>query len=198
MTLHASSRRQAAGASAVELLAAMAGTLLLLGAVCGLLATGGRLLLRAAVRLEADDVVVTALEAFAFDVRRAGWDPTAASIEGLAIAATDTLTLEADLDGNGVIDAGSEERVRWSCLRNPPRLARIVGAQSMPLANSVLACGFGFFDAQGRRLTVAPGQDLDALARRAVRAIRIDLAVRPPGLDMASVRHTIVARRSGP
>lgn len=188
----------ASGWSAVELLAAMAGTLLLLGAVCGLLATGGRLLLRAAVRLEADDVVVTALEAFAFDVRRAGWDPTAASIEGLAVAAADTLTLEADLDGNGVIDPESEERVRWSCLQNPPRLARIVGTQSMPLANSVLACGFGFFDSQGRRLTVPPGQDLDALARRAVRAIRIDLAVRPPGLDMASVRHTIVARRSGP
>ena len=191
-------RRRASGWSAVELLAAMAGTLLLLGTVYGLLATGGRLLLRAAVRLEADDVVATALEAFAFDIRRTGWDPAAAGIEGLAVAAADTLTLEADLDGNGVIDPESEERVRWSCLQNPPRLARIVGTQSMPLANSVLACGFSFFDAHGRALTVAPAEALDALARRAVQAIRIDLAVRPPGLDMPTVRHAIVARRSVP
>lgn len=188
---------RARGWTTVDLIVSATTAMAVLGALGGLVGTGSRHLLATGLRLETDDMVAAAFESFAFDVRRAGWDPTAAAIEAVLAARDDTVTLQADLDGDGTIDAASEERIRWACLGEPPRLARIVGAQSMPLAGDVVACRFAFFDANGRVLPAPPG-GLDPAGRRAVRAIRLALALRPVGLDTPTVRETIVARRDPP
>ena len=185
------------GFTVVELLVAGTVGLVVLAALTALVGAGGRVLLGAGLRLETDDMVVSAFEAFAFDVRRAGWDPAAAGAQALVAAASDAITMEADLDGDGAIDPSSEERVRWACSSGPPRLSRIVGAQSMPAAGSVTACRFAFFDADGATLPSPPG-GLDGAARAAVRAIRLDLAVRPPGLGTPTARHALVALRRMP
>lgn len=193
----AARREGGRGFGVAELLVGATIGLLVLGALTAALGAGGRLLLGTGLRLEADDVAVSAAEALAFDVRRAGWDPAAAGVEPLPGAAADGLTVEADLDGDGSIDATSEERVRWACLGGPPRLSRIVGVQSMPVANAVVACAFAYLDADGAPVP-DPGGGLDAAARAAVRAVVLDVAVQPPGLTAAVARRTTVALRSVP
>jgi prepilin-type N-terminal cleavage/methylation domain-containing protein len=41
----------------------------------------------------------------------AGYDPTGAGIAAFAVVAADRVEIQADLDGNGTIDAGSDERI---------------------------------------------------------------------------------------
>src|SRR4030095_5583488 len=114
--------------------------------------------------------------AFRFDVRRAGFDPAAAGVEGLSAALPDQLTMQADLDADGAIDAGSEEVTRWMCAVGPPRLSRIIGAQSLPVAAPVTRCGLRYFDGAGlelmppagvaRRAEACAGEGVLALLRR--------------------------------
>lgn len=190
-------RRPCRGWTTIELLVSAAVTLAVLGALGGLVGTGSRLLLGTGLRVETDDMVAAAFESFAFDVRRTGWNPRAGDLEAVLAASGDSLTLQADLDGNGAIDSGSEERVRWACLSGPPRLSRIVGSQSMPLAGDVRGCRFTYFDRNGAVMAVPP-TGLDLVGRQAVRAIRLALALQPPGLDTPAVRETLVARRDTP
>lgn len=187
----------ARGMTLVELLVAVALAGLVLGMLALAMGGAARLLAVVGARVEAEDTAVIATEAFAFDVRRAGFDPAAAGVEALATAAPDRLVLQADLDGDGVVDATSEEVTRWECLAGPPRLSRIIGAQSLPLAADVRACGFRFLDATGGEI-VAPGAGLAAVDRARVRALVLDVALAPGGLAAATARRTIVALRTAP
>ena len=112
---------------------------LLVGAVLGFvvltmltlaLGSGGRLLANAGQRGEAEDTTQLAVEAFAFDARRAGFDPAAVGVEPVLQALSDRLTFTADLDGDGLVDPASEEKVAYLCNPALHRLSRIVGSQS--------------------------------------------------------------------
>jgi prepilin-type N-terminal cleavage/methylation domain-containing protein len=183
-----------AGFTLVELLAGLALAALSTMAGVGAVASGLRLLGGLAVRVEADDVVHLAVEALAFDVRRAGLDARAIGVEALADACPDRLTLRADLDDDGAIDAASEEVVTWTCSLAAQKLSRIVGAQSLPLANDVVACGFRYLDAAGVAIA-APAAGLDAATRQRVRAVGLDLAIVPVGLHATSARRVTIALR---
>jgi Tfp pilus assembly protein PilW len=63
------------GATLVELLVGTALGLAVLAALAAAFGAGGRLLLGSAARAEGEDVAQLAVEAFVFDVRRAGYDP---------------------------------------------------------------------------------------------------------------------------
>jgi Tfp pilus assembly protein PilW len=182
------------GTGVVELLVAVAIALAVLGAAAGALGAGGRLLAACAIRGESEDTVQLALEALAFDVRRAGWDPARAGLVAIREATPDRLAVAADLDADGRLDAGSEESVTWVCDRAGGRLSRIVGRQSMPLAEDVAACEFRYLDRDG--LDLAPGIGLDAAARARVRAVGLRLAVAPPGGRQPSARRALVALRT--
>src|SRR5262249_57919830 len=114
-----SARRSVRGVTLIELVVGMGITLLVLGACVGAIAASTRLVATLGARAEAEDTAQLAVEAFRFDVRRAGFDPTASGVEGLAGALPDQPTLQADLDADGTLDAGSEELTRWVCATAP-------------------------------------------------------------------------------
>ncbi len=182
------------GTSLIELLVGLALALPVLTALTSALGSGTRLLADAGTRAEAEDTVVLAAESFAFDVRRAGHDPTAAGVEALTLASGDRLTLHADVDGDGTVDAASDDVTSYACASGPPRLSRIIGSQSLPLASDVETCRLAYLDAAGVEIDPSGG----ALAvddRARVRAVVLELALRPARLRTAATRRTLVALR---
>jgi prepilin-type N-terminal cleavage/methylation domain-containing protein len=182
------------GFTLVELLAGLALAALLTPVAVGVVASVLRMLGGLAIRAEADDVAHLAVEAFAFDLRRAGFDPRGIAVDPLAEARPDRLTLQADLDGDGVVDAGSEETVAYACATAAQKLSRVVGTQSLPLASDVVTCTLGYLDA-GAAPIPTPATGLDAAARRRVRAVTLDLAIVPASLHAPTTRRTTVALR---
>jgi hypothetical protein len=169
----------------------------MLSALTAALAGGARALVRGGARAEASDTSGLAAEAFLFDVRRAGHDPAAVGVTPLVLARADRVTLEADLDGNGTIDGGSAEHVSWVCNAGSRRLSRLLGAQSMPLADGVVGCGFTFLD-PGATALVPPPSGLDAADRSRVALIVLDLSLAPRGGGQLVERSLAVALRSQP
>src|SRR5207247_177503 len=72
-------------------------------------------------------------------------------------ADADRLVLAADLDGDGAVDDASEETAAYVCLASARRLSRLVGRQSMPLADGVTGCGFRYLDREGAPMAIPPG-----------------------------------------
>ena len=183
------------GASLIEALVAAAIGILMLSALTAALAGGTRALVRGAARAEASDTSGLATEAFLFDVRRAGYDPAAIGVPSLVLARTDRIGLEADLDGDGSIDAGSAEHVSWVCNAVSRRLSRILGSQSMPLADGIVRCRFTYLDPNAVPL-VPPMGGLDAANRSRVALVVLDLALAPRGGGHPVERSLTVALRS--
>lgn len=190
-------RDRRAGFSLVELLVALGLGLAITVAAVTATATALRWLVRFALRAEADDVAQLALEAFVLDVRRAGFDPGGAGIAAVVEATPARLGLQADLDGDGVVDLASEESTTIACDVPGGRLSRLVGSQSLPLANGVTACALAYADETGAILTPPPG-GLDAATRRRIRRATLALALRPPGAPVATATSVSVAVRTEP
>ena len=168
------------GSSVLEGLLAAAIGLLVLCAVAAALAGGSRALVRGGAQAEASDTAALATEAFLFDVRRAGHDPAAASVTPILTARADRLVIESDLDGSGGIDASSAEHVTWICNAASQRLSRVLGAQSLPLADGAVGCAFSYLDGAGAPL-VPPATGLDAPTRARIALVALDLRLRPRG-----------------
>ena len=179
------------GAALVEQLVGTMLALLVLGTLVAVVGTGTGLLLAAAARGEVEDTAQLVVEAFTFDVRRAGYDPAATSVAPVNEARTDRLTLAADLNGDGTVAATSEETTTYVCAAQ--QVSRIIGRQSLPLAGGVLACGLSYLDATGLPLAV-PSTGLDALDRSRIRAIGLDLTLRQRGTP--TTRRIVVALRT--
>lgn len=185
------------GCSPIEALIAAAIGLLVLCAVSAALAGGARALVRGGARAEASDTAALAAEAFLFDVRRAGHDPAAVGVTPITLAGTDRLVIESDLDGSGAIDATSAEHVTWLCNAGTRKLSRVLGAQSLPLADGAVGCAFSYLDAAGAAL-VPPPAGLDAAARARIALVALDLQLRPRGGGGHVARSLAVALRHRP
>jgi Tfp pilus assembly protein PilW len=186
--------RRRSGFTLVELMVGLALGLLVVAVLVAATAAGTRLLARAAVRAEGEDTAQLGVEAFVFDVRRAGYDPTGAGVAPLVLATDARLTIEADLDQDGAVDPSSEEHTTWVCDPSARKLSRVVGAQSLPLADGVAACALSYADGAGTPLP-AGGAGLDAAARGRVRRIVLDLTLLPPGARAPTTRRVSVALR---
>jgi Tfp pilus assembly protein PilW len=187
--------RRARGTGLVELLVGTLLALAVLSALTAAVATGARLLLACSARGEAEDTAQLALEALAFDVRRAGYDPAAGGVVAVREADADRLALAADLDGDGAVDDTSEEAVAYVCAPGARRLSRLVGRQSLPLADGVLDCRFRYLDRAGTPMAIPPG-GLDAAARDRLGAIALDLVLLPTGLAGRVERSVVLALRT--
>src|SRR5262245_20313295 len=184
------------GTTVLGLVVASGLGLLGLGALVAAVAVAARVTTAIGARAEAEDTAQLAIEAFRFDVRRAGFDPAAVGVEPVTAALADQLALQADLDGDGTIDTGSEEVTRWLCASGPPRLSRIIGAQSLPVAAPVTRCGLRYFDGGGSEL-VPGASGLAPPDRARVRHVTLDVAVEPPGGGAPAARTVDVALRGG-
>jgi Tfp pilus assembly protein PilW len=182
------------GTTIAELLVGTALGLAVLAMLTAAVGVAGRMLVAAGTRAETDDTAALAMEALLLDVRRAGWDPTASGLVALVDARADGLGLQADLDGDGAIASDSEESVSWRCAPATRRLSRIVGRQSLPLADHVVGCAFQYLDRGGAPLPtpVAAGE----LPR--VGAVELTLRLLPPGLSHPSSRTTLAGVRAAP
>lgn len=185
------------GFSLLELLVGGALGLAALALLTAGTAVGARFLTGVTARGELEDVADLAAEAFRFDIRRAGFSVPAVIADPMPLARADRVTVLADLDGNGAIDATSEETVSIACQVASARVARIVGAQTLPLTSDVTACTLRYFDETGAELAV-PAAGLSAAARSRVRAVALEFDVRPtPGVRRTH-RSVLVARRGLP
>lgn len=190
-------RHDARGATLAELLVGAGLGLVILALLTAAVAVGSRLARAAGARGEAEDTAQLAVEAFLFDVRRAGFDPAGVGVVALSEALPDRVELAADLDGDGIVDAASEEVTAHVCATGLGRLSRIIGRQSMPLADGVTACTFRYLDAAGVPLPLPPA-GLPAAGRALVRAVAFDLVLTPSGLAGRAERHVTAALRSLP
>jgi Tfp pilus assembly protein PilW len=185
-------RRSSRGFGLLDLLVGMALGLVVLGAITAAVGAGGRLLRNSSARGEGEDTTQMAVEALTFDVRRAGYDPRVTGVMPLTEAAADHFALAADLDADGVVDPNSEETTTYTCRGG--RLSRIIGRQSLPLADGITRCAFQYLDEHGAALSL-PAAGLDAPARTRVRAVAFDVTLLPSGLAGASRRIVVVALR---
>ena len=188
------------GTRGTGLLELLVGAALGLAALAGLTAAvgaGARVLARASARFEAEDTAQLALESLTFDARRAGYDPTAAGIVPVTEATAERVALAADLDGDGAVDSSSEEATAYVCNAVAERLSRITGRQSLPLADRVRTCAFRYLDAAGAPIAI-PAAGLDAAARARIRAVALDLVLRPTRLRGETARTALVALRTEP
>jgi Tfp pilus assembly protein PilW len=185
------------GAGLLELLVGASLGLAVLGALTAAVGTGTRLLAGASARFEAEDTADLALESLTFDTRRAGYDPTAAGIVPIVEATAERLALATDLDADGIVDPNSEETTAYVCSAAAQRLSRITGRQSLPLADRVLGCAFRYLDGAGVPMAI-PAGGLDADARARIRALALDLVLRPTRLRGETARTALVALRTEP
>ena len=186
-------RATTAGITTIELLVALP---LGLGVIAGLLtgaAVGVRLLTHTMGRAEIHDIADLTIDAFRFDLRRTGFAPTITIADPIPLARSDRITLRADLDGNGTIDTSSEETVSIACLTSPARVSRIVGSQSLPLANDVVSCGLRYFANDGTQL-VPGGGGLSTLDRQRVAAVALAFTLESPWLHYRASRDVFVSR----
>ena len=182
------------GLAIAELLVGTALGLAVLAGLTAAVGVAGRMLVAASVRAESEDTTQLAMEALLLDVRRAGYDPTAGGVAALVEARDDGLALAADLDGNGSVAVDSDESIAWRCALASRRLSRLVGRQSLPLAEGVVGCAFRYVDGDALPLA-APVAPLD-LPR--VRAVELTLRLLPSGLSHPSSRTLRAALRAAP
>ena len=171
---------RADGMTLVEVTIGTAVGLGVVAAMSALLAVSLQSWRRADVAADVREALVDALDQLARDVRLAGYDPTRGGIAGILAASAQSIEIEADLDGNGTVDADSEEHVTYRCARDCETLERIVGRQVLPLVSGLAAGSFRlrYFDERGGE--VVP---VDAATRAAIRRITVRATTRDaPGL----------------
>ena len=167
-----------AGLTLVELLVGMMLGLVGAGAMTMLARVGVAAWTRAGADAEVATEVADGVDQLVRDVRIAGYDPTGGAHAGLAIVAADRIEITADLDGDGAIDAASEERIGWRVATGSRSLQRIVGAQSLPIVSDVSAGGLAlaYYDGAGTRLDPAA-----AATATATRVVTVELTATPRG-----------------
>lgn len=149
-----------------ELLVTLALAGVLGTAALGLLEQGQRAWAIGAARAESQQSARVALARLAADVRAAGFGGE--SFDAVAVAETERIALQQDLDGDGAI-ASSGERVTWRLAGSV--LRRDAGGGAQPVVNGVRGLEVRYFDARG----------LSTLVPREVRSVVVELTTAPDG-----------------
>lgn len=188
-----------AGISLVEFLVATATASLVLASVVRFAASQAHVYRRMEERAAANQTVRLAFDLICRDLRRAGYDPRGTALAPIVAAGSTSLTVQADDDGDGRIDRRSGELITYRFHPNPGTLSRVVGRQSMPLADDLPPDGFRFsyFDGAGTPLVEGDG-DFDRDRRLMIRRVRIALRVGEHADEPLAGGYTDVALRNRP
>lgn len=141
----------ASGFSLIELLVALAVSGLVLMATIGVLIQGQQSYLFGVAQLDAQQSVRVALERMAREIQAAGFDPTGADFPAIVSPSPTSLTIQRDLNGNGVIDATGET---VTYLLRGTTLRRNAGGGAQPVIEGVQALAFSYLDAAGAPTSV--------------------------------------------
>lgn len=133
------------------------------------------------------------------EMRAAGSDPNNTDnidFEPLSLCHTDSVRLQSDFNGNGVLDAMVEppEDVLWFHDPGNRSLVRRTPAGDMTILRNVTAFTVDYLDGQGNALTNFP---LGPKDRSLVRALRVELRVQV-SRDYERTWSTIAALRNDP
>lgn len=133
-------------------------------------------------QLDIQTAARSVVDLFAREVRQAGLDPTCAkTFSAVADARPNLLHIQADLNGNGVIDGGNEDIAYAYVTNGIQRTAG--GATDVLISNETLTGStFRYFDSSGTEL-VPSGAALNQAQRNAIQRIRIELAVQGKAVD---------------
>ena len=131
------------GTSLIELLVAMAMAGLVMAATVTLLLAGQAAYTVGTARAEATQSARVALERMGSELRQAGYDPQGTRFEPILVAEPARITLQRDLNENGVIDL-TRERITYF-LRGTV-LRREAGGGAQPLAEGVSGLWLTYYD----------------------------------------------------
>jgi prepilin-type N-terminal cleavage/methylation domain-containing protein len=143
---------RARGFSLVELLVSLAVFALLLAGTFELLRGGLFAYGWGVARIDAQQSARVALDRMAKELREAGYDPARAGIAPIVGAAPDRVTLQSDLNGNGVVDA-TRERVTFLLRPGESILRRDAGGGAQPIIEGVRRLALTYFDPAGAATT---------------------------------------------
>jgi prepilin-type N-terminal cleavage/methylation domain-containing protein len=138
------------GFALVELLVAMAMTGLVMAATVTLLLAGHAAHAVGTARAEATQSARVALERMGSELRQAGYDPQGKRFEPILVAEPSRVTLQRDLNENGVIDS-TRERITY--LLRGTVLRREAGGGAQPLAEGVSGLQLTYYDRGDARTT---------------------------------------------
>lgn len=142
------------GFALAELLVVLALAGLVLLALTGLLQQGGQAYVDGTARLDAQQSARVALDRLGRELREAGQDPRGTRFPPLVNPTPTGLTIQNDLDGDGVI-AGNRETITYSLTGRT--LRRNAGGGAQPIIDDVDALTFAYLDAEGQP-TWVPGE----------------------------------------
>ncbi len=142
------------GLSLIELLVAMAMMGLVMAATVTLLLAGHAAHAVGTARAEATQSARVALERMGSELRQAGYDPQGTRFEPILVAEPARVTLQRDLNENGVIDP-TRERITY--LLRGSVLRREAGGGAQPLAEGVSRLQLTYYD-RADALTTDPTQ----------------------------------------
>jgi hypothetical protein len=128
-------------------------------------------------QLENQSMARNAMELFAREIRVAGVDPTcAANFDGIVSASGSMIHIQADLDGSGTIEGGSEN-VTYQFDSGSASFLRFQDSGSDALLTGVSAAKskLRYFDGDGAELGMSSA--LNDEDRAAVRRVRIELTI---------------------
>src|SRR5688500_16139581 len=162
-----------------EMLVGLVLTGVLATAALGLLEQGQRAWATGAARAESQQSARVALARFVADVRAAGFGGE--TFDAVAVAESERIVLQQDLDGDGVI-AASGERVTWR--RAGSILRRDAGGGAQPMVNGVRGLALRYLDTDGMATSVP----------RDVRSVVITLATAPDGAAATAPMATVSTR----
>ena len=183
------------GLTILELVVATALTTIVLASLVSVVATQSRLYSRTAERTRSNQTLRLIVDVLSRDVRRAGFDPAGTALVPVLEAGPTRLLLQADDDGDGSIDRGSRERVGYLFRPGAGTLSRIVGRQSMPLAEDLPPDGFHLSYRNDAGETLDPhALSRSPHQRAAIRRIDVVLIAGGERQPPASLRTSVAVR----
>lgn len=163
------------GFSLIEMLIAMTVGLVVLGAMYNVFTVQNKAFGNQEEIVAMQQGVRAGMDMMAREVGMAGYDPALVNSDtnstndfsGVTVSASQ-LQIRADLDGNGAIDATSQENIIYAFDAANKRITRNIGAGAQPFSENVDAFTFEYID----------GSDVVTAASADVRRIRITITGR--------------------
>ncbi len=161
-------RKTEQGFTLIEMLVSLAIGLVILGITMSLFFVQKDTFSRQDQLSEMQQNVRAAMDMIIRDMRMAGYDPAEAGFVGIGIDTADssTVTVYADLDGDGTTN-GTDETIEYYF--NNDQIARNTDAS--PIAEYIESLAFTYFDSAGNATTTASG----------IRKIQVDILGRTRG-----------------
>ncbi|BBO74081.1 hypothetical protein DSCW_14980 [Desulfosarcina widdelii] len=180
------------GFTMVELLVAMAASLILMAAVVGMYTVLTRSYTTETARASVQQDLRAGLALMCQDIQHAGLDPLGTAGGGFTVSSATDIEFIADMDYDGAVTAGNNERVRYhlngsqliQSLDNPADPNDLDDSNNAVLLDNVSDLSFVYLDQDGNVTATADE----------IRSIQIEMTVQAPAGRAGTVARTLTER----